>query len=212
MQNTVVLVTHNKGKIRELADPLARFGVQVVGLDAFPAVGDIEENGTTFEENALIKAREGARITGHICIADDSGLEVDALHGAPGIYSARYANDWANLDNESKDAKNIRKLLAELKDVPDAQRQCRFVCCMALVKPASLGGKELVVRGTWEGRILHQPQGTQGFGYDPVFWDEQIHKAAAELSREEKNARSHRGNALRLLLAQWQDFMKEKQS
>ena len=200
----IVLATHNAGKVRELADPLTAFGVEVLGLSSFPAIGEIEETGTTFEENALIKARAVAALTGLVSVADDSGLEVDALSNAPGVYSARYSNDWESLPGENRDARNIRKLLHEMANVPAERRGCRFVSCMAAVKPA---GGELVVRGTWEGQLLESPRGYNGFGYDPVFFDKQIDKTAAELTRDEKNARSHRGNALRALLARWAEFM-----
>lgn len=202
-----VLATTNAGKVRELAGPLADFGVDVVGLDHFPHIGDIVEDGLTFEENALIKARTVAAETGLVSIADDSGLEVDALDGAPGIHSARYGNDWELLPGENRDDRNIRKLLYALRQVPDAQRSGRFVCCMAAVRPASLGGGELVVRGTWDGRLLTARRGSNGFGYDPVFLDPHLGRSAAELSREEKLARSHRGQALRALLARWEAFM-----
>ena len=141
----VVLATSNAGKVRELADPLTQFGVEVVGLSSYPEIGEIEENGTTFEENALIKARAVAAITGLVSVADDSGLEVDALDNAPGVYSARYADDWESQPDESRDARNIRKLLHALADVPAEKRGCRFVSCMAAVRP---DGKEMVVRGT----------------------------------------------------------------
>lgn len=203
----VVLATHNAGKIRELADPMADFGIEVVGLSLFPEIGEIEETGTTFEENALIKARAVCAATGLVAVADDSGLEVDALDKGPGVYSARYSNDWESLPGESVDKRNMRKLLFELRDVPQARRSCRFVSCMVAVHP---DGRELVVRGTWEGRILEEPLGENGFGYDPLFWDESIRKSAAQLTRDEKNARSHRGNALRALLARWSDFMAGK--
>ena len=201
----IVLATHNAGKVRELADPLTAFGVEVVGLSDFPEIGEIEETGTTFEENALIKARAVAAITGLVSVADDSGLEVDALSGAPGVYSARYSDDWQSLPGEGRDARNIRKLLHEMAQVPENQRGCRFVSCMAAVRPQA---GEMTVRGTWEGRVLQTPQGDNGFGYDPVFWDASIGKAAAELTRDEKNTRSHRGNALRALLARWEEFMR----
>ena len=181
----VVLATHNAGKIRELADPMADFGIEVVGLSLFPEIGEIEETGTTFEENALIKARAVCAATGLVAVADDSGLEVDALDKGPGVYSARYSNDWESLPGESVDQRNMRKLLFELRDVPQARRSCRFVSCMVAVHP---DGRELVVRGTWEGRILEEPLGENGFGYDPLFWDESIRKSAAQLTRDEKIA------------------------
>ena len=200
----VVLATSNAGKIRELAEPLASFGMEVVGLDAFADLGDIEENGLTFEENALIKARTVCLYTGLITIADDSGLEVSALNGQPGVHSARYSDDWHTHDGETRDARNIRKLLHQMANVPEAQRQARFVTCMVAVKP---DGQELVVHGTWEGKILTSPLGDNGFGYDPVFFDISLGKSAAQLTRDEKNARSHRGNALRALLHAWKDFV-----
>lgn len=199
----VVLATSNAGKVRELAGPLGALGVRVLGLDGFLGLGDIVEDGDSFEANALIKARAVAAHTGLVSIADDSGLEVDALHGAPGIHSARYADDWEFLAGESRDARNIRKLLHALRDVPETARGCRFVCCMAVVFPPSLGGREWTVRGIWEGRLLTTPRGENGFGYDPVFWDPGLGRGAAELSREEKMARSHRGRALRALLDVW---------
>ncbi|MGE9984607.1 RdgB/HAM1 family non-canonical purine NTP pyrophosphatase [Desulfovibrio sp. SGI.169] len=202
----IVLATHNAGKVRELAGPLADFGVEVMGLEAFPDIGDIEESGASFEENALIKARAVAGITGLISVADDSGLMVEALNGSPGVYSARYADDWQSLPGESRDQRNIRKLLHELAGTPEERRACCFVSCMAAVKP---GGAEMVVRGVWEGRLLDAPRGENGFGYDPVFFDPLIGKSAAQLSREEKNSRSHRGNALRALLARWEAFAAE---
>lgn len=200
----IVLATHNAGKVRELAGPLADFGVEVIGLEAFPGIEDIEESGTTFEENALIKARVVAGITGLVSVADDSGLMVDALNGRPGVYSARYADDWQSLPGESRDQRNIRKLLHELAGMPEDRRACCFVCCMAAVKP---GGAAMTVRGVWEGRLLNAPRGENGFGYDPVFFDPLIGKSAAQLSREEKNGRSHRGKALRALLARWRAFV-----
>ena len=201
----VVLATSNAGKVRELAEPLAALGVEVFGLDGFPGLGEIVEDGDSFEANALIKARAVAAHTGLVSIADDSGLEVDALHGAPGIHSARYADDWEFLAGESRDARNIRKLLHVLRDVPEAERGCRFVCCTAVVLPSSLGGREWTVRGVWEGRLLTSPRGENGFGYDPVFWDPELGRSAAELTREEKMSRSHRGRALGALLAAWPD-------
>lgn len=201
----VVLATSNAGKVRELAEPLAALGVEVLGLDSFPEIGEIVEDGDSFEANALIKARVVAAHTGLVSIADDSGLETDALHGAPGIHSARYADDWEFLAGESRDARNIHKLLHVLRDVPEAERGCRFVCCMAVVFPPSLGGREWTVRGAWEGRLLTAPRGENGFGYDPVFWDAELGRSAAELTREEKMGRSHRGRALGALLAAWPD-------
>ena len=201
---TIVLATHNAGKIRELGTMMAAHNLTVVGADAFPDVPDVEETGVTFEENALLKARSVAESTGLVAVADDSGVEVDALQGAPGVYSARYSNDWPPRPDESQDTRNIRKLLHVLRDVPQGKRTGRFVCAMAVCTPA---GQHMTVRGTWEGVILDAPRGQNGFGYDPVFFDPTAGKTAAELTQEEKNARSHRGKALRLLLDGWTAFM-----
>ena len=193
---TLILATRNQGKVRELRDPLARFGFDVQSLpEDFP---EIEENGTTFEENALIKARAVANALGVAAAADDSGLEVDALGGAPGVYSARYSEDWPAVEGESKDERNNRKLLAELEGVPAEKRTARFRCCMALVIP---GGEEIVVSGAWEGSIGFKRAGANGFGYDPLFIDPELGITGAELTREAQMVRSHRGKALAKLLA-----------
>ncbi len=205
MKKTIVLATRNAGKVRELANELKNFGFTVLGLESFPDLKDVEETGLSFEENALLKAQTVAKELNLIAIADDSGLEVDALSGAPGIYSARYANDLQPLPNESKDERNIRKLLLALENIE--QRQARFVCCMAASTPQ---GRNIVVRGTWEGTIATQSVGEQGFGYDPIFFDPELKCTAAELSKEQKLTRSHRGNALRKLLAQWEEFYNGK--
>ena len=203
----ICAATGNAGKLRELRRILEAQGHEVVSQKELGITIEPDETGTTFEENALIKARAVCAATGLVAVADDSGLEVDALDKGPGVYSARYSNDWESLPGESVDKRNMRKLLFELRDVPQARRSCRFVSCMVAVHP---DGRELVVRGTWEGRILEEPLGENGFGYDPLFWDESIRKSAAQLTRDEKNARSHRGNALRALLARWSDFMAGK--
>ncbi|MBQ9105270.1 MAG: RdgB/HAM1 family non-canonical purine NTP pyrophosphatase [Mailhella sp.] len=192
---TLVLATRNQGKVRELREPLARFGFDVQSLpDDFP---EIEENGATFDENALIKARAVAEKLGVAAAADDSGLEVDALGGAPGVYSARYSEDWPEQEGESKDERNNRKLLAQLEGVPFEERTARFRCCMAMVDPE---GGEIVVSGAWEGHIGFEKKGENGFGYDPLFIDPELGLTGAQLSREAKMARSHRGKALAKLL------------
>lgn len=195
---TVVLATRNKGKIAELGAMLAQYGLDVFGLDTFPEVGEVVEDGATFEENARKKARAVAEATGLVAVADDSGLEVDALGGAPGVYSARYAGPGAD------DAANNARLLAALADVPEAGRACRFRCVMLARTP---GGQELAAHGAWEGRVATAPVGEGGFGYDPLFIDAATGRHAAQLTREEKNAVSHRGRALRALLAGWPDFL-----
>jgi XTP/dITP diphosphohydrolase len=193
----VVLATRNAGKIAELEALLAGFGLTVLGLSAFPEIGEIEETGSTFSENAGIKARTVAQATGLVALADDSGLEVDALSGAPGVYSARYSGP------EATDATNNAKLLHALKDVPEDLRTCRFVSVVAAAAP---NGAEAFARGQWEGRVLTAPRGTGGFGYDPLFFDAEAGATAAEMTKETKNGRSHRGKALRALLAAWPDF------
>ncbi len=203
MAQKIILATRNAGKIRELAHALAQHSLEVVGLEAFPELEDVEENGTSFEENALLKARYVTEQTGLIAIGEDSGLVVDALYGAPGIFSARYGNDYALQDGESKDMRNNRKLLQELSDVPPEKRSARFVSCMVA---CSKNGAYIVGNGAWEGMILDSPRGSEGFGYDPLFFDPHIELCAAELSKEEKNSRSHRGKALQSLLAQWEQF------
>ena len=201
----IVLATQNAGKVRELAEPLAHAGVEVLGLDAFPEIGDIAETGLTFEENAYIKAATVARHSGLLSVADDSGLEVDALGGAPGVYSARHADDLPSLPGESRDARNMRKLLQELAGVPEARRTGRYVCCMTAVTPA---GQSLATRGVWEGRLLAEQRGHNGFGYDPLFFDPTLGLTAAQMTPEQKNARSHRDKALRALLDRWAAFVR----
>lgn len=195
----LILATRNPGKVRELADALRRFGFDVRPLpEDFP---EIEETGSTFEENALIKAHAVADTLGLPALADDSGLEVDALNGAPGVYSARYGLDIPLLPGEDDDARNNRKLLAVLAHIPRPHTG-RFRCCMALARP---GRPDLVVHGAWEGHIADTPSGRNGFGYDPLFFDPDLGRISAELTQEEKNARSHRGKALRRLLQALED-------
>ena len=197
---TLILATRNQGKVRELREPLARFGFDVQSLpDDFP---EVAETGSTFEENALIKAHAVADALGVPAVADDSGIEVDALGGAPGVYSARYSLDLPEVEGESTDQRNNRKLLAALEGVPAEKRTARFRCCMAMVYPPSWPNRpaDLVVSGAWEGSIAFAPSGSNGFGYDPLFIDPASGRTGAELSREEKMARSHRGKALERLL------------
>ena len=200
--NTIVLATGNAGKIRELSAMLAEHvpGIRVLGLADFPEIGDIAETGTTFEENARIKAVAVAAATGLVAVADDSGLVVDALNGAPGVYSARFSGEGAT------DEKNVVKLLDAMKDVVDPWRGCHFACVMLAATP---GGRELVGHGAWHGRVAHAPQGEAGFGYDPVFFDEELGMTAAQMDAQVKNARSHRGLALREMLRGWPEFWKQ---
>lgn len=205
----VVLASRNKGKIKELAILLEPFGVTLHGLDEYPAIGEIEETGSTFEENALLKARTVAEKTGYVSIADDSGLEVDALDGAPGVYSARFS---AAPGFVPTDASNNAKLLAALHDVPSHQRTARFRCAMAAAappSPAAPEGRHIIASGFWEGRILTELRGQNGFGYDPLFCDPVLGNTAAEISIEEKNSRSHRARAVRNLMDLWPAFWQE---
>lgn len=194
---TVVLATRNKGKIAELEALLAASGVHVLGLGAFPEIGEIEETGSTFAENAALKARTVASATGLVAMADDSGLMVDALDGAPGVYSARFSGPQAT------DATNNAKLLETLAGLPEQRRGCRFVSVVAAHAP---NGAEIMAEGRWEGRVLEALRGSGGFGYDPLFLDPELGLTAAELSPQDKNARSHRGQALRALLRDWPAF------
>ncbi|OZF00987.1 non-canonical purine NTP pyrophosphatase, RdgB/HAM1 family [Rhodococcus sp. 15-1154-1] len=193
-ESTLLVASRNPKKLRELRrvlDAAGVSGVELVGLDEVPEFPEAPETGATFEENALAKARDGAAATGLPCVADDSGIEVDALNGMPGVLSAR----WSGVHGQ--DDANTELLLAQLADVPDERRGAGFVSACALVVP---GGSESVVRGEWRGVIARSPLGENGFGYDPVFVPEGDGRSAAELSPEEKDAASHRGRALALLI------------
>ena len=182
----LVLASNNKGKLAELQAMLGD-SIKVRPQSDFTDI-EAEETGLTFVENALIKARHAARISGLPALADDSGLAVDALDGAPGIYSARYAGGGG-------DAANNAKLLEALKDVPDAERGAQFICALALLRHAE-DPIPLICEGAWEGRILHAPSGEHGFGYDPLFWVPERDCSSAELSPQEKNQLSHRARAM----------------
>ena len=199
---TVVLATRNKGKVAEFASLLAPFGLRVLGMDAFPDIGEVEETGSTFAENALLKARTVSRLSGLVALADDSGLEVDFLEKAPGVYSARYS---ATPTEAATDARNIQKLLEQMRGVPKERRTARFRCAMAASAP---DGEELVAEGAWEGFVAEKACGENGFGYDPVFFDPACGCTAACLEPEEKNRRSHRAAAVNLLLQEWPRFWK----
>jgi len=189
----VVLATGNAGKVRELAHLLADFGLDVVAQTEL-GVESAEETGLTFIENAILKARHAAAETGLPAIADDSGLAVDFLGGAPGIYSARYAGI------DASDQQNLDKLLVALKDVPQGQRNAQFHCVLVYMRHAE-DPTPLVCHGSWAGEMTFAEAGAGGFGYDPIFYIPELGKTAAELTREEKSAVSHRGQALKLLLA-----------
>ena len=188
-----VLATHNSHKVDELQQMLSGFPVEVCSMQDFPGIPEPDETGTTFLENATIKAKAAAAFTGLPALADDSGICIDALDGAPGIFSAR----WAGPGSSAEDW--IRKTLDLLKDTPDDQRKCRYVCALSLTNAS--GEVIAVSEGTMEGRISRSPSGHGGFGYDPIFLVAPNYEiTAAELSSEEKHAISHRGVALRNLL------------
>lgn len=193
----VVLASGNKGKLVELQTILAEKDVELVPQSEL-GVGSVPETGLSFVENALIKARHAAKETGLPALADDSGIEVDALNGEPGIYSARYAG----VEGDLADAANNAKLLAELEQVPEAERTARFQCVIVYMRHDK-DSMPLICQGTWEGRILFEEQGENGFGYDPLFYVPEYGCASAELSPEIKNGLSHRGQALRALLECW---------
>lgn len=188
----IVLASNNPGKVREFNQLLSGQEIEVIPQSEFGVV-EVEETGLTFVENAILKARNAALLTGLAAIADDSGIEVDALNGKPGIYSARYAGVNAT------DQENLEKLLTALAEQPDAKRTARFQCLMVYMKHAE-DPTPLICQGTWEGSILSKPQGDNGFGYDPVFYVPEHNCSSAELSPEVKNQMSHRGQALRLLM------------
>lgn len=189
----LVLATGNQGKVKEMADLLADFGFDVVAQSDYN-VSSVAETGTTFIENAIIKARHAAKETGLPAIADDSGLEVDYLNGAPGIYSARFAGE------DASDADNIDKLLAEMKDIPAEQRTARFHCVLVMIRHEN-DPTPLVCHGSWEGSILTERHGENGFGYDPVFWVPEDQCASAQLPPARKKQLSHRGKALQQLFS-----------
>ncbi|ATG78689.1 XTP/dITP diphosphatase [Pseudoalteromonas sp. 1_2015MBL_MicDiv] len=194
MTKTLVLATGNPGKVKELANMLSSLNINVVPQSDFN-VGEVAETGTTFVENAIIKARHAAKITGMPAIADDSGLEVDGLNGAPGVYSARFAGTGAS------DQDNINKLLVDLGDNPI--RSARFWCVLVLMRHAD-DPTPLICSASWEGEITLTQNGNGGFGYDPVFFVAEKNCTSAELTKEQKNAVSHRGQALQKLLLELQ--------
>jgi XTP/dITP diphosphohydrolase len=189
----LLLATRNAGKLAELQRLLATAvpGVEVVGLRDVPEYPEAPETGATFEENALLKAREAVRYTGLPAVADDSGLAVDALNGMPGVLSARWSG------RHGDDAANTALLLGQLADVPDERRGGAFVCAAALVTP---DGVEHVLERQWRGTVVREPRGTNGFGYDPVFVPTGLDRTSAELVPAEKDARSHRGQAFAALV------------
>ncbi len=192
MTQKIVLASNNMGKVREIDQMLAGFDMQVLPQSKFN-IKEVEETGLTFVENAILKARNAAEHSGLPAIADDSGLEVDALQGAPGIYSARFSGIGAS------DEQNLQKLLNDLKDIPETERSARFQCLMVYMRH-SADPTPLIFQGTWEGTIALEPQGENGFGYDPVFFVPTHNCSSAELPAEIKNQLSHRGQALKALV------------
>jgi len=190
----IVLASNNKGKVREIGQMLTDFDAQVLPQSEFNII-EVEETGLTFVENAILKARYAAQHSGLPAIADDSGLEVDALNGAPGIYSARFAG------KDATDEQNLQKLLAELQDIPQDERTARFQCLMVYMRHAA-DPTPLICQGTWEGRITFEPQGEKGFGYDPVFFVPDKNCTSAQLPADVKNQLSHRAKALNALVNQ----------
>jgi XTP/dITP diphosphohydrolase len=186
----VILATRNAGKIAELQRILAPYDVELVGVDAFPELDDVAETGSTFEENALLKARTVSAETGLVAVADDSGLAVDALNGMPGILSARWSG------HHGDDDANLELVLGQIADLPDDRRGAAFVCAAAAVAP---DGRKVVVEGRVSGTLLRERRGSNGFGYDPIFVPVGETRTTAEMSAAEKDAISHRGKAFRAL-------------
>jgi XTP/dITP diphosphohydrolase len=185
----IVLASGNPGKLREFADLFTPLNINVIPQSEFN-VPEAEETGLSFVENAIIKARHACELTGLPAIADDSGIEVDALQGAPGIYSARYSGMGAS------DEDNLNALLVALQEKPEADRTARYQCLLVYMRHAN-DPTPLICQGSWEGRLLTVPKGNGGFGYDPIFWVAATHCTAAELSAEQKHTLSHRGKAMR---------------
>lgn len=204
ISNTILLATRNPGKVKELTKMLAPFRLKVVGLDKFPDLEEVEESGQSFEENALIKARYAAKRSGLVAVADDSGIMVDALDGAPGVHSARFSlEDDPDAPKDLIDERNNQKLLTLLADVPRERRNARFCSVIAAVAPS---GQSLTTLGLWEGFITTAPKGEFGFGYDPLFLDPDLGQTAAQMSPHEKNRRSHRARAMLALSELWPGF------
>lgn len=193
----IVLASNNKGKLREFSEMLATLNMDVIPQASFD-IEDAEETGLSFVENAIIKARHASKIAGLPAIADDSGLEVDFLNGAPGIYSARYA-DMENAGKDASDEKNLLKLLDALKDVPEEKRSAHFQCVLVYMRHAE-DPTPIICQGSWEGFITTEKHGEHGFGYDPIFYVPEYNCTSAQLKSEQKNKLSHRSIALAALV------------
>jgi len=200
----VILATTNQGKVKEIIPPLARLGIMLQSLpEDYP---EIIEAGQTFAENACIKAQHVADRLNLPALADDSGICIPALGDIPGIYSARYGDDLPFLENETKDQRNIRKLLQASAHLEGEQRRAIFHCAMALVIPKK---EPILVHGIWEGLITQEVRGEQGFGYDPIFFDKELNCTAAQMSKEQKMGRSHRAKALKAMLKAMPEILKK---
>lgn len=197
LKNHIVLATGNKGKVAEFSSLFEQYRIEVSPQSEF-LVSDVAETGTTFVENAIIKARHAARETDMPAIADDSGLVIDALQGAPGIYSARYCGQHGN------DVGNYEKVLAELEG--QSNRDARFLCVLVFMRYAN-DPTPIICQGEWHGKIITAPSGAGGFGYDPIFYLPEHHRTAAELDKDIKNAESHRGKALKQLMKSLSNFL-----
>ncbi len=198
MTARVVLATRNVGKIAELRRILASYDVELVGLDAYPELADVVEDGESFTDNARLKARVVAQQTGLVAVADDSGLTVDSLNGMPGILSARWSG------RHGDDAANLALVLAQIADLPDSRRGAAFVCAAAAVAPDD---REVVVEEAVVGTLLREPRGSNGFGYDPIFVPAGETRTTAEMSAAEKDAISHRGKAFRALASRLAELL-----
>ncbi|MFN3505546.1 MAG: XTP/dITP diphosphatase [Caldimicrobium sp.] len=200
-ERTLLIATTNPGKIREISESLSDLNFEIKSLKDFPEITPPEETGLTFFQNALLKAKYYAEKTGFMTLADDSGLEVEALGGKPGIYSSRFAGEKAT------DEDNIKKLLALMKEIPEEKRTARFVCAIVCYHPS---GQYIYAEGIWEGKIAFTPRGNLGFGYDPIFLVKEFNyeKTAAELPLEIKNKLSHRGKAISELKNKLLEFVK----
>ncbi|MBI4966307.1 MAG: XTP/dITP diphosphatase [Desulfomonile tiedjei] len=197
----ILIATSNQGKVEEIRDLVKGLPVEFLSLSDVADIPEVIEDGLTFEENALKKARTFAAATGVVTLADDSGLCIDALDGRPGVHSARYSGEGAS------DAEKCARILQELENIPEERRTARFVCAMALVTPK---GEEQLFGGSCEGRITREPRGTGGFGYDPIFYFEEAGCTFAEMDRESKNKVSHRGRALRAFARFLEEVLRKK--
>lgn len=206
MKQQIILATRNQGKIKEFRAMFAGGGLDVIGLDAYPDMPEVEESGLTFEENALLKSRAVCAYTGLTALADDSGIAVEALAGEPGIHSARYSEEPGK---PATTEGNNRKLLKNMTGLEGVERRACFVCVIAVTAP---NGQEMLARGVWEGEVLEAPRGDNGFGYDPLMFIPELGRSVAELDPEHKNRLSHRGKALEQLMKQWPDFWRKVQN